>query len=80
MTPGKLIKKYREKKGMTQLELAKKLGYGIPQFISLMENEHSKVPKEKCEEIIEALEIPARTFYQAMLREEQVELQKACGL
>ena len=80
MTPGKLIRKHREKLGMTQLQLAKALGYEIPQFVSLCENEHSKVPKAKCELFIKTLGIPAKTFYLSMLREEKIDLQKACGL
>lgn len=44
MTPGSLIKETREKRSMTQKELADALNYDNPQFLSLIENGHSKLP------------------------------------
>ncbi len=44
MTLGNLIREYREKAEMTQLELAIKLGYSNQQFVYLMESGKSKVP------------------------------------
>lgn len=69
MTPGQLIKKHREKLGMTQLELARKLGYEIPQFCSLMENGHSKVPVDICKKIIRILKIDRDILKISMLNE-----------
>jgi transcriptional regulator with XRE-family HTH domain len=57
---GALIKEYRLKAGMTQLELATKLNYSIPQFISLMENGHSKIPLNVLGKIIPILSIPEK--------------------
>lgn len=57
---GALIKEYRLKAGMTQLELANKLNYSIPQFISLMENGHSKIPLNVLGKIIPILNIPEK--------------------
>lgn len=58
MEIGEIIKSYRAKAGMTQLELAFKLGYKIPQFISLIENGHSKVPLNIIAELVAILRIP----------------------
>ena len=46
MKTGELIRKARIKKGLTQLELAKKLGYPNSQFVSLFERGLSKVPND----------------------------------
>ena len=60
MRLGSLIKEYRLKAGYTQLELATKLDYSIPQFISLMENGHSKIPLNVLGKIISILSIPEK--------------------
>jgi transcriptional regulator with XRE-family HTH domain len=43
---GNAIRDARLEKGLTQLELAKALGYSSPQFVYLMERNVSKVPLE----------------------------------
>lgn len=57
---GALIRDYRLKAGLTQIELATKLNYSIPQFISLMENGHSKIPLNILGQIISVLNIPEK--------------------
>ncbi len=57
---GALVKEYRLKSGMTQIELANKLNYSIPQFISLMENGHSKIPLNVLGQIIAILGVPEK--------------------
>lgn len=64
---GQIIKEYRQKTGMTQMDLAQKLGYDIPQFISLMENGHSKVPLNVLGQIISYLSIPERVIMESLL-------------
>lgn len=64
---GQIIKEYRQKSGMTQMELAEKLGYDIPQFISLMENGHSKVPLNVLGQIISYLSIPEKAIMESLL-------------
>ena len=44
MEIGEIIRNYRIKADLTQQELAKHLGYKIPQFISLIENNSSSKP------------------------------------
>lgn len=41
---GEMIRKQRQKQGMTQLELSLKLGYESMQFVSLIERGLSKTP------------------------------------
>lgn len=67
MTPGKLIKQYRTNLNMTQLELAKKLGYEIPQFVSLVENEHSHLPLGICKKVASALKLTSHQKDQLMI-------------
>jgi transcriptional regulator with XRE-family HTH domain len=53
-----LVKNYRVKSGMTQMDLAHKLGYTSPQFVSLFERGLSKIPLETMGQIIVLLSIP----------------------
>lgn len=76
MTPGQLIKKHREKIGMTQLELARELGYEIPQFISIVEHGRSKVPLDKCKKISEVLNIKPSIFQTSIKAEFAKEILK----
>lgn len=57
---GNLIKSYREKANMTQKTLSELLGYENPQFVSLIENGHSKVPLNVLSKVIDALKIPEK--------------------
>lgn len=57
---GQIIRDYRIKKKMTQLELAKKLGYDSTQFVSLFERGLSKVPFNVLGQLIVILGIPER--------------------
>jgi cyanate lyase len=54
---AKMIREAREKKGLTQWELAHKLGYESMQFVSLMERGLSKVPRDKMKQLIEVLDL-----------------------
>ncbi len=55
---GSLIRKYRKKSDMTQIDLAEKLGYKTPQFISLFERGSSKVPIRILGMLVIILKIP----------------------
>lgn len=82
MTPGQFIKIQRTAIGMTQLELAKKLDYEIPQFISLMENGHSKVPIDKCSKIAKALKMSnsvTREFAESLVKEYRTSVYEKFG-
>lgn len=62
-----MIKDFRVKANLTQKELAEKLGYSIPQFISLMENGHSKIPLNILGELISYLKIPEKMALDLLL-------------
>ncbi|GIL18357.1 MAG: hypothetical protein BroJett040_21080 [Oligoflexia bacterium] len=55
---GKLIREYREKKGLTQFEVAQMLGHSSSQFMSLMERGLSKIPFETLGKFVVILGIP----------------------
>ncbi len=64
---GQVIKEFRVKADLTQKDLAEKLGYSIPQFISLMENGHSKIPLNILGELISFLKIPEKMVLDILL-------------
>lgn len=57
MTLGERIKQKREEKGMSQLDLAKKVGYGTRSAISMIEADKRDIPLAKVREIAKALEV-----------------------
>lgn len=52
-----LIKEYREKRNLTQKQLADMLCYDNYQFISLLENGHNKLPHHMIKAFCEVLKI-----------------------
>lgn len=57
---GNMVKDYRSKKGITQLELSEKLGYDTPQFISIIERGLAKIPLNVLGQLIVILGIPEK--------------------
>jgi len=57
---GALVRDYRKKAKMAQLDLARKLGYDNPQFVSLFERGLSKVPLNVLGQLVVILGIPER--------------------
>ena len=57
---GKFIKQKREQKHLTQKQMSDLLGYENPQFISLMENGHSKIPLNILGQLLSILSIPEK--------------------
>jgi len=64
---GKLIREYRLKIDMSQKELANKLGYSQPVFVSLLENGGSRVPLQTLGELIVLLSIPEKKVTKILL-------------
>ena len=64
-----MLKNARLKKGLTQTELAKKMGFKTPQFIFLMESDHSKVPLAKIKRLCKVLDIPKRLVLAPMIED-----------
>jgi transcriptional regulator with XRE-family HTH domain len=55
---GHLVKEYRRKSNISQIHLAKKLGYKNGQFVSNMERGLCNVPFSKVGELAKELNIP----------------------
>ena len=64
---GQFIRDYRIKADMSQLQLAERLGYDSPQFVSLFERNLSKVPLETLGELIVILKIPDAAIRKQLL-------------
>lgn len=71
---GTLIRNYRQDKEMTQLDLAKKLGYDSTQFISLFERGVSKVPHHTLGKLIVILGIPEKLVLQILIEDYETSL------
>lgn len=65
---GNLIRGYRNQKEMTQLELARKLGYDSTQFVSLFERGLSKVPHNVLGQLIVILGIPEKKVIEILIK------------
>lgn len=57
---GQMVREYRLKANMTQLELANKLGYESMQFVSLFERGLSKIPLKVIGKLVVILGIPEK--------------------
>lgn len=57
MTLGEKIRQQREAKGMTQLELAQKIGYTTTGAVSLIESGKRDISIDKVREIAKALDV-----------------------
>ncbi|MCW2248519.1 transcriptional regulator with XRE-family HTH domain [Azospirillum fermentarium] len=66
-TPGDIIGQRRKELHMTQTEIARKMGYRNPNFLSMMESGTSRVPLERCQEIADILEMDQIWFLQRVL-------------
>ena len=64
---GELVRKYREKAGLTQLDLSEKLGYDSPQFVSLFERGLSKIPLNTIGKISSILGIPEKIILDTLV-------------
>lgn len=76
MKPGELIKQTREKRKMTQKELSVALNYDNPQFISLLENGHSKLPAYSAKPFCVVLGINPAVMKKAYINEYTERLEK----
>jgi len=64
---GIQIRNHRQLQKMTQLELALKLGYETPQFVSLFERGMSKIPLETLGQLIVILKIPEKKVLKVLI-------------
>ena len=71
---GNLIRDHRIKKGWTQAELARELGYDSPQFISLLERDQSKAPLYVLGQLVVLLGIPENEVIEDLVSHYEEEL------
>ena len=64
---GKWLRKCREAQGLSQRELAEKVGIDYYSFISQIEAGTGRLPIERYEAYAEAVKVPAREFTLTML-------------
>ena len=67
VTPAQIVRDRREQLGMGQSELAFKLGYTNPNFISMLETGHSFVPLDKAPAIAEVLRSSTAWFVERIM-------------
>lgn len=80
MTLGDVLKEARLAKGLSQAQVAKKLGYSSPQFIFLMESGKSKLPFNKISAICRILDLDKNDVVGFFLSEFKRELFKAARI
>lgn len=76
---GAEVRKARESKNMTQLQLGKKLGYGNSQFVSLFERGLSKIPLEVMGKLTIILGIKPQFFVDTLIKEYKAEILMRIG-
>lgn len=74
---GILVKQYRERGDLSQLELSEMLGYGSAQFVSLIERGVSRVPIVTLGKLIVILKIPEKKVVRLLVNAYQEEIETA---
>lgn len=69
MKTANLIKDHREKNKLTQKQLSEMLCYGNPQFVSLLENGHNKLPLYSAKTFCEVLKIKPQAMKKALIKD-----------
>lgn len=72
---GQIIREYRIKANMTQIQLSEALGHETSQFVSLFERGHSKVPLETLGQLVKILQIPEAKIKKLLLQDFEAELE-----
>ena len=71
---GLLVRNHRLARGFSQGDLAKKLGYTTPQFVSIMERGESKIPLDTLGELIVILGLPEKELHESLLAATEAEI------
>lgn len=71
---GTLVRAYRLKANLTQLQLSKILGYETAQFVSLFERGESKIPMETAGQLVSILGIPEAKVKKMLLADFEREI------
>ncbi len=77
---GFFLRQKREFKGLTQAQVATRLGYGSPQFISNIERGVSRVPVKSLRSFIELYELNIEEVIDLLLEEKRNQLRKVLGI
>lgn len=65
----KVLKKYRDKRGLSQRDLALKLGYSTPQYISNVERGVAPMNLKKISKLAEIVGTKPFTFKNALMKD-----------
>lgn len=68
---GNYLKQKRQDKGLTQSDVALKMGYGSPQFISNIERGISQVPIKALRSLIEIYGISPEEIVEVLIQEKR---------
>jgi transcriptional regulator with XRE-family HTH domain len=74
-TLGQIIRLARKEKGITQKDLAGKLGHATPMFVSLFERGESKVPLETLGSLIVILDLSEKLIVRLLVMDFQSKLE-----
>jgi len=77
---GEYLRRKREALSLTQSEVAQRLGYGSPQFISNIERGISNVPVKSLRIMIDLYQISANEVIQILLDDKRRALLRQLGL
>lgn len=80
MSLQEIIKQARIKKGLTQEDVAVKLGYTSTQFVSLFERGKSKVPHGTIGKLIVVLGLPQKKLEKLLINEFRENLIKSISI
>ncbi len=70
---GPMVKEARLKLGLSQVELARNLGYNYGNFIGMIESGTAKFPRDGVLKFAKALNIPPVKFIKAWIKEYQAD-------
>ncbi len=73
---GALVREYRVKSDMTQLDLAQKLGYDSTQFVFLFERGVSKIPYQTLGQLIIILGIPGKKVLKSLVSAYEIDIRE----
>lgn len=65
---GQILKGMRERKGLTQRELAEKVGFDYYTFIAQIEAGRGRIPPERYGAYARALDMPSREFVRTLMK------------
>ncbi|PIS12155.1 MAG: XRE family transcriptional regulator [Bdellovibrio sp. CG10_big_fil_rev_8_21_14_0_10_47_8] len=77
---GNFLKQKREQQGLTQAQVADKLGYGSPQFISNIERGISRVPLRSLKLFINVYDLKPDEVIDILLEEKRNQIKRQLGL